>query len=153
MDCSLPGSPLHGIPPERILQWVAIISSRGSSQPRDQTHISCVSCIGKQALLPLAPPWNPHAVINQSTDYTELPASFWISRYFLSSTVTFCCLLPSFKNRPVSALRACLHSLPHLSCHQFLIKLQIRFVCLWCLDSYLKGSWNYARLTKIISLP
>jgi len=76
MDCSLPGSSLHGIPPERILEWVAIISSRGSSQPRDQTHIYYVSCIGRQALLPLAPPWNPHAVINRSTDYMELPASF-----------------------------------------------------------------------------
>ena len=30
----------------RILRWVAISSSRGSSPPRDQTHISCVTCIG-----------------------------------------------------------------------------------------------------------
>ena len=31
----------------RILEWVAMPSSRGSSQPRDQTHVSCVSCIGR----------------------------------------------------------------------------------------------------------
>ena len=31
----------------RILKWVAICSSRGPSQPRDQTHIFCVSCIGR----------------------------------------------------------------------------------------------------------
>ena len=34
-----------GLPQARILEWVAISSSRGPSQPWDQTHISCVSCI------------------------------------------------------------------------------------------------------------
>ena len=47
MDCSLPGSSVHGIFQARILEWVAISSSRGSSQLRDQTH---VSCIGRQTL-------------------------------------------------------------------------------------------------------
>ena len=41
MDCSPPGSAVYGISPARILEWVAISFSRGSSQPRDQTHISC----------------------------------------------------------------------------------------------------------------
>ena len=45
MDCSPPGSSVHGNFQARILEWVAISSSRGSSQPRDRTHISCVSCI------------------------------------------------------------------------------------------------------------
>ena len=45
IDCNLPGSSVHGILQARILEWVAIPSSRGSSQPRDQTHVSCVSCI------------------------------------------------------------------------------------------------------------
>ena len=40
MDCSLPGFSIHGILQARILEWVAIPSSRGSSQFRDQTHIS-----------------------------------------------------------------------------------------------------------------
>ena len=35
MDCSLPGSSIHGIFQARILEWVAISFSRGSSQPRD----------------------------------------------------------------------------------------------------------------------
>ena len=35
MDCSPPGSPVHGILQARALEWVAIASSRGSSQPRD----------------------------------------------------------------------------------------------------------------------
>ena len=36
IDCSLPGSSVHGILQARTLEWVAISSSRGSSQPRDQ---------------------------------------------------------------------------------------------------------------------
>ena len=43
MDCSPPGSSVHGISQERIMEWVAMPSSRGSSRPRDRTHISCVS--------------------------------------------------------------------------------------------------------------
>ena len=46
----MPGSSVYEISQARILEWVAISSSRGSSQPRDQTHFSCVSCIGKQIL-------------------------------------------------------------------------------------------------------
>ena len=42
MDCSLPGSSVHGIFQARTLEWVAISFSRGSSQPRDGTHISCI---------------------------------------------------------------------------------------------------------------
>ena len=51
--CSLPGSSVHGIFQARILEWLAIFSSRGSSRPRDQTHISCISCIGRWILYPL----------------------------------------------------------------------------------------------------
>ena len=44
MDCSLcPGSFVHGILYARILEWVAMPSSRGSSQASDQTHISCIA--------------------------------------------------------------------------------------------------------------
>ena len=50
MDCSLPGSSVHGVFQARIHKWVAISSSRESSQPRDRTHISYVSCTGSQAL-------------------------------------------------------------------------------------------------------
>ena len=42
MDCSPPGSPVHGIFQARILEWIAISSSRGSSWPRDQTCVSCL---------------------------------------------------------------------------------------------------------------
>ena len=44
MDCSLPGSSVHRIFKARILKWVAISFSRGSSWPRDQTRVSCIAC-------------------------------------------------------------------------------------------------------------
>ena len=50
MDCSLPGSSVHGILQARILESVAISSSRGSSWPRDWTYISYASCISRQVL-------------------------------------------------------------------------------------------------------
>ena len=50
MDCSPPGSSVHGILQARILEWAAIFCSRGSSRPRDQTHIFYISCTGQQVL-------------------------------------------------------------------------------------------------------
>ena len=48
MGSSLPDSSVHGIFQAKILEGVAISYSKGSSQPRDRTHVSCVSCIGRQ---------------------------------------------------------------------------------------------------------
>ena len=42
VDCSPPGSSVHGILQARKLEWVAISLSRGSSWARDQTHVSCI---------------------------------------------------------------------------------------------------------------
>ena len=42
MDCSLPGSSVHGIFQARVLEWVAISFSRGSSWPRDRTQVSFI---------------------------------------------------------------------------------------------------------------
>ena len=47
LDCSPPGSSVHGILQARILEWAAISSSRGPSRPRDQTHVSCNSFIDR----------------------------------------------------------------------------------------------------------
>ena len=49
-DCSWPGSSVHGIFPSRILELVATSYSRGSSQPRDQTCVSCVSWIDRRII-------------------------------------------------------------------------------------------------------
>ena len=51
MDCSPPDLPVHGVSQARVLVWVSISFSRGSSQPRDQAHISCRWQVGS---LPLA---------------------------------------------------------------------------------------------------
>ena len=43
MDCSLPGFSIYGILQTRILEWIVIFFSRRSSQPRDQTQVSCIA--------------------------------------------------------------------------------------------------------------
>ena len=59
MDCGLPGSSVHGIFQSRILEWVVIFFSRGSSRPRDWTHVFLVSCISGRFFTaePLGKPW------------------------------------------------------------------------------------------------
>ena len=42
-DCSLTGSSVRGIFQARVLEWIAISFSRGSSQPRDGTRVSCIA--------------------------------------------------------------------------------------------------------------
>ena len=67
MDCSLPGSSVHGISQTRILEWVAISFSGGSSWPRDPISISCVSCIGRWILYHCATweaPYIPESQLN-----------------------------------------------------------------------------------------
>ena len=56
MDCSPPNSSVHGILQARILEWVAMPSSRGSSRPRDRTHISLCLLHWQADSLPLLPP-------------------------------------------------------------------------------------------------
>ena len=56
MDCSPPGSSVHGILQARILEWAAISFSRGSSQPRDQTCVSYISLHWQVGSLPLVLP-------------------------------------------------------------------------------------------------
>ena len=51
MDCSLWGSSVHGSLQARVLEWVAMPSSRRSSQPRDQ---ACISCFARWTLYPLS---------------------------------------------------------------------------------------------------
>ena len=71
LDCSLPGYSVHGILQARILEWVAISFSRGSSQPRDQT---CYSCIGRQILYH----WGTREAL-----YNYFSENLVISQYYL----------------------------------------------------------------------
>ena len=54
VDCSLPGSSVHGVLQARLLEWVALSYSRGSSQPKDQSWVSCIEADS----LPSEPPRN-----------------------------------------------------------------------------------------------
>ena len=54
VDCCPPGSSVHGIFPARIMEWIAISSSRGSTWPKDWSCVSCISCIGRRILYPWA---------------------------------------------------------------------------------------------------
>ena len=62
MDCGPPGSSVHGILQARILEWVAMPSSRGSSRPMGWSHISCL-LHWQVGSLPLVPPEMPFAKI------------------------------------------------------------------------------------------
>ena len=55
MNCSPSVSSVHGILQARILEWVAISSSRGSSRPRDLTCFSCGSCIASRFFITESP--------------------------------------------------------------------------------------------------
>ena len=72
MDWSLPGFSVHGIFLAWILEWVAISFSKGSSQPRDQTH---VSCIGRWILYHLATREAPEEWVDSlKTDWEGKPS-------------------------------------------------------------------------------
>ena len=61
------GSSVHGILQARILEWVAMPSSRGSSRPRDQIHVSCLAG-GFFTIAPAA--WKAHtSLMNLSSTY------------------------------------------------------------------------------------
>ena len=60
IDCSLPGYSVHGILQTRILEWVAMPSSRGSFCRRDQTCMHLLH--GHMGSLPLEPPGKPYDI-------------------------------------------------------------------------------------------
>ena len=61
MDHSPLDSSVHGIFQAKLLEWFAMPSSRGSSRPKDQTHVSHISCIGRKILNPVSHLGNPLA--------------------------------------------------------------------------------------------
>ena len=69
MDCSPSGSSVHEIFQARTLEWVAISSSRGSSRPRDQICISCVSYIGRQI---------HYCCATQEAPFHLIPNKWWV---------------------------------------------------------------------------
>ena len=70
MDCSPPGSSIHGIFQARIPQWVAMPSSRGSSRSGDQTCVSCI-CISRRVLHRQHNLGNPARVASPFPQFSE----------------------------------------------------------------------------------
>ena len=70
MDHSTQGSTVHGISPARILEWAANSFSKGSSQPRGQTEVSCIFCTGRQILYHCES--ESHSVVSDSLRPREL---------------------------------------------------------------------------------
>ena len=65
MDCSPPGSSVHGILQARILEWVAMPSSKGSPWSRDWTHVSCTA--GR--FITPEPPGKSHIILKCSENF------------------------------------------------------------------------------------
>ena len=78
MDYSPSGSSVHGTSQARILEWVVIPFSRGSSQPRDRTLLH-ISCIGRQILCGWAT-WEIFMVLHHFVQGTWIPMDFGIFR-------------------------------------------------------------------------
>ena len=92
MGCSPPGPSVHGILQARILEWVAMTSSRGTSQPRDRTHVSYLGLLhGQAGSLPLVPPGKPLCFIMNSSH-----SQFYSLFYYLSDTYGDCPQLGGF---------------------------------------------------------
>ena len=66
MEYSTPGSSVHRIVQTRILQWVAIPFPRGSSRPRDQAQVYCISCIGRRILHHWEATWEAPTLASKS---------------------------------------------------------------------------------------
>ena len=97
MNCSLPGSSVHGIFPSRVQQWVAISSSGGSSRPRDWTRVSCIAgrhftiWATREAVYTENRPSNLTS-LGQVLSTRNIPSSFcYWSIAVLQHCVSFCC--------------------------------------------------------------
>ena len=86
IDCSLPGSSVHGILQARTLEWVAMPSSRGSSWPRDWTCISCISCIASRFFT--TEPRKLLGLSDQLLSRVRLFETPWIAAHQASMSIT-----------------------------------------------------------------
>ena len=95
MDCSPPGSSVHGILQARVLEGVAISFSRGSSQPRDRTRVSCIPgrrftlCAAREALG--APKNKVCHSLHCSSEYN--PSDFGVNHLVTSMCRVFSCVV------------------------------------------------------------
>ena len=95
MDCSPPGSSVLRILQAKILEWAAMPSSRGSSQPKDETHISQFSSVAQSCPSDSLPPHElqhnrpPCPSPTPGVHSNSCPSSWWCHRAISSSVVLF----------------------------------------------------------------
>ena len=94
LDYRPPGSSVFGIFKVRILEKVAISYSRGSSQPRDQTQVSCISCISRRILYHCAT-WEAWRRGYQHALGTRL---WWSPQSYSRTDYWRCCYRPGFSS-------------------------------------------------------
>ena len=110
MNCSPPGTSVHGILQNRILEWVAIPFSRGSSQPRDWTQISLTA--GGFFII-----WEGVSTYKMifgktTTEFASLPSTICVARFCLSESVS---LSSHWENWTSSVpFKACISRVPAL---------------------------------------
>ena len=126
--CGLPGSSVHGILQARILEWVAMPSSRGSSRPRDWPCVSLVNLHGQVDSLPSAPPGKTFPPIIQLYIYVF---------------VIMVCMYPNFYVtwKTFSRFLHSLHSMPAECFIQRTKNFSVRYLLLlsfYCLDVAMK---------------
>ena len=116
MDCSPPGSSVHEISQARILEWVVISSSRGSSWPRDWTWVSCLAC----RFFTTEPPGKPICVqkcryfFPHISQFSKINWVSWNSTQFWDSIRSCTSRVQSHKIDPTSELGIDMYTLPSL---------------------------------------
>ena len=118
MDFSPSGSSFHGILPGRILEWVAISSSRGSFWPRDQTSVSCISCVGRLVLYHQHHLGSPESIgkeiiFYKNTETTEIPLIREDVQYFVSWLLLFDHMCEYSHALSLSLSHMCMHTHTH----------------------------------------
>ena len=83
VDCSLPSSSVHGILQARILEWVAVSFSRGSSRPKDRTRVSCIGGRHFNLWATREAPWK----------WYKIQISVFVNFHWNTSTHLFACCL------------------------------------------------------------
>ena len=109
IDCNPPGSSVHGILQGRILEWVAVLFSKGSSQLRDQTQVSCIAGRSFTVWATREAWWNETKYPNE-VNFKWNAQHQWISRAQCLRARFWKARLPGFVNS--LAVEICLYCLP-----------------------------------------
>ena len=150
MDYSPPGSSVHGISQGRILEWVALSSSKRSSRPR---NLPCVSCVGRQILYHWAtresqlPLWRPYSQIKWHSEIPGVRPS--TCPFGGGHSSTLCPSARASHNEGKKALGKCVHSFRNSRCYFVLLTVRRGNV----VQGLRARLWNQTTWTWMVALP